>query len=327
MAEDFHTGKRLVIARKLRGFTQESILGEPGFPPVNVKTLRRWEQAGINPTRLEEVARFFNTEIWAFTEARLSEEDFSSLISFPELIGQYKQRYSGKESPSSPEADPLKHRFTQAYLKLAAQDHLGLKELLTQAPFPTDYPDEQGWTLLFWAAHLGALNGLNLLLDLGAQVDLSDPEGLTPLHCAAARNHEAVVARLLEAGAPLNQCDAQGWSPVTWTTANRLPRLLKRLLDFGGQADLPDQQGITPLLHALRHNFPDVGGILLSQGADPNAKSPSGVPLLLVAIEQNNLKFVELLREAGANPNAQGPDGRSARKVALAECPAALELL
>ena len=59
----FHSGKRLALARKLKGFTQEELAGTLGFPAVSVKTLRRWEQKGVNPVRLKEVADFFQLSL------------------------------------------------------------------------------------------------------------------------------------------------------------------------------------------------------------------------------------------------------------------------
>ena len=72
----FHSGKRLELARKLFGYTQENIIAEEGFPKVDVRTLRRWEKNGINPLRSWEVAQFFGLELSTFYDKQISKQEF-----------------------------------------------------------------------------------------------------------------------------------------------------------------------------------------------------------------------------------------------------------
>jgi len=54
---------------------------------------------------------------------------------------------------------------------------------------------------LLAAAAAGDLERMELLLDLGAQVDLPGDLGMSPLHWAAGRGNEAVAQRLAASGA------------------------------------------------------------------------------------------------------------------------------
>lgn len=52
------------------------------------------------------------------------------------------------------------------------------------------------------AAKWGKLNMVNLLIQLGANIEAKTRDGLTPLHCAARSGHDHVIERLLQSNAP-----------------------------------------------------------------------------------------------------------------------------
>jgi ankyrin repeat protein len=68
------------------------------------------------------------------------------------------------------------------------------------------------------ALHLAAENAhlplVKLLLDHGAQINLSMTRGQTPLICAAANNSLPVVQLLVERGADVNKCMVDGTHPL-----------------------------------------------------------------------------------------------------------------
>ena len=72
----FHSGRKLTLARKISGYTQDAIVGEEGFPKVDVRTLRRWEKGGINRLRVGEVASFFKLDLSSFFDERMTESEF-----------------------------------------------------------------------------------------------------------------------------------------------------------------------------------------------------------------------------------------------------------
>ncbi len=114
---------------------------------------------------------------------------------------------------------------------------------------------------------------VQLLIQLGATVDLGNPTtSTTPLLMAAACGHVDLARLLVDAGAKINQS----------------PRLA------GGVS-------ITPLFMAAQLNQVEVVRYFVSTGScdiDGGAISP-----LFIAAEVDNLEIVDILLEAGANPS------------------------
>jgi len=61
--------------------------------------------------------------------------------------------------------------------------------------------DSNGATPLIWAASVGDLQTIYLLLKKGANVNVRDKSGWTPLHHAAYNNHRKTCEKLLQKGA------------------------------------------------------------------------------------------------------------------------------
>ncbi len=100
MAEEFHSGKRLKLARELKGWTQETLIDEPQFPTDSVKTLYRWEKGGISLRQIEKieaVANIFGLETWTFIDPRLTKQQFLDLVYDPSLQEKVKEKLISAE--------------------------------------------------------------------------------------------------------------------------------------------------------------------------------------------------------------------------------------
>ena len=63
-----------------------------------------------------------------------------------------------------------------------------------------------GTTALHWAAHLNDLKMATLLIEAGANVNVSNDYGITPLSLACTNGSSRMVRGLLQAGADPNSC-------------------------------------------------------------------------------------------------------------------------
>ncbi|MFP6839888.1 MAG: ankyrin repeat domain-containing protein [Pseudohongiellaceae bacterium] len=152
-------------------------------------------------------------------------------------------------------------------------------DLETVARLVTDGSDlnevtGDGMTAVHWAADLGHISILELLLDAGAEVNPTTRIGsYTPLHLASSQANSAIVKKLLEAGAD-----------VSAPTTNSLATALHLAAQVVGGAE------------SVKH--------LLAYGADPNAKEGSaGQTPLIFAAAKNRVESVQLLLDAGADPS------------------------
>lgn len=105
------------------------------------------------------------------------------------------------------------------------------------------------------ALHLAAVRGdralVQLLLDLGATVDIRDMVNSTPLHWAVSYRHMAVVKLLLREGANIDVRDKAGTTPLMRCAAPNPGRggwaILRLLLDNGAATNLKNNAGHTAL--------------------------------------------------------------------------------
>lgn len=75
-------------------------------------------------------------------------------------------------------------------------------------------------TALCMYAHEGITSMVSLLLEFGADVELSNSQGCTPLSLAATRGHCEVVRLLVSAGSSLGQTDTAGRCPLVHAARN-----------------------------------------------------------------------------------------------------------
>jgi uncharacterized protein len=150
-----------------------------------------------------------------------------------------------------------------------------LTSLLNEHPELANRENEQGLTLLGYAAHFGHPEAVQLLIQSGAQVNavshsrVSYIPSNTALHAAIAGERSLAVIRLL--------------------------------LASGAKTDVFDSNGHTCLHSAAYHDDnEELIGLLLAHGAEVNARQDGKESVLELAIAQGNGRVAALLRQHGA---------------------------
>lgn len=149
---------------------------------------------------------------------------------------------------------------------------------------------------------------LQVLLDLGWDVNLRNEEGETALHLACLEGHLGIVKQLLRAGAAINPQTDLGDAPLALATLQGHGEIVRLLLDQGADPNL-GVPGETPLTLALQIPSPlgeTLTALLLKFGAVPQGAD------LIGAAEAGEREKVRLLLEAGAPVNAQDKTGATA---------------
>ena len=122
---------------------------------------------------------------------------------------------------------------------------------------------------LLEAAKRGDLEGVERLLDAGADVNYQDGGDYTALMGAASRGHNAIVERLLTAGADVHLEDEYGKTALKWAVHRGCAGAVKRLLAAGAKVNLNAE-----MVGAASRGYAGVVRCLLVAGADVNHWEP-----------------------------------------------------
>lgn len=191
------------------------------------------------------------------------------------------------------------------YFAIRENNLAQLKSLLDHEANP-NLADSRGVTPLMYAAEVGSLEAMRILIDRGADVNaqndvastalmwsVSDPAkvrllldhganvnlisetGRTALIIAAFTNPSAEVVRLLLAkGANVKAMDTRHVTPMNAATFGNDTATVRLLLDAGADIETPDTFiGLTPLMNAAGNRNVEAVKLLLAKGAQVNAVS------------------------------------------------------
>lgn len=184
----------------------------------------------------------------------------------------------------------------------------------------------------------------NLLLQVGAHVNMRTGNGASLLMIAAGCGHAGVMTALVEAGADMDAVDAMGRTATMYAVAGGNTELVRELLRPGPQLNANSRHGVTALLLAAEVGNACMIGMLQRAGANIDATDHDGYSAMLLAaanqhievigylrqvkgvdidahllqaVQRGTLVMVQTLISAGANINAATGDGRSAMTHAI----------
>jgi ankyrin repeat protein len=211
-----------------------------------------------------------------------------------------------------------------ALMWAAAEHHPNVVEALIEAHADLKAHTRQGFTALHFAARVGDLESVRLLLAAGVDVNLLTQTegganrltnqlgiaktvgtiGYTPLLVAVVRSQVELALFLLDHGADPN-IDAAGYTPLHWASSKWESFTANPVYGFeDAMSGIPDRQAKLRLVKALLAHGANVnarmtkpqptfaGGYLDSVGATP----------FVLAASANDLEMMRILLGAGADP-------------------------
>ena len=178
-----------------------------------------------------------------------------------------------------------------------------LKMLLDQKA-SANVADNRGITPLMYAAEIGSVDAMRLLIERGAEVNAQNAFGSTALMWSAA--DPVKVRLLLEHGAEVNAAARSGRTAlIVAGFTNPSAEVVRLLLAKGAKVDVQDARHVTPLNAATFGNDTETVRLLLAAGADfETADTFIGLTPLMNAAGNRNLEAVKLLVAKGAKVNA-----------------------
>ena len=164
--------------------------------------------------------------------------------------------------------------------------------------------DRHAETPLMYAAYVGSLDAMQLLLNHGAGVDAQSQSGATALIWAA--TDLSKVRLLTEHGANVNLATKRRRTALLVAAmSDPSADIVKLLIDKGADLKAVDFLKTTPLRAATLGNDTETIRIFIDAGVDVNAADLPGIsPLMMAAGWNGNTQAVQMLLAKGANAKA-----------------------
>ncbi|XP_029705437.1 ankyrin repeat and SOCS box protein 2-like isoform X2 [Takifugu rubripes] len=184
-----------------------------------------------------------------------------------------------------------------------------LRVLLSAQPGMINKKADCGETALMVAVSQEHVPCVQVLLENGADPDISNREKETPLYKACERNNTAMVAALLNHGAVVNTRCLLGWTALQEAVCRNNVEVCEMLLRAGAKLSLTNIYGISPLFTAAQSGQLAALRFLLKHGADINSQAADGATALYEATKNEHQDIVELLISQKADANKPGKTG------------------
>lgn len=135
--------------------------------------------------------------------------------------------------------------------------------LITEAKLEPTRKDFGGQSPLFYAAAVGNLETVKLLIAHGCDPDEKDSLNQSPLFYASRDGRELVVKFLVEErGVDPNQCDRNGQTPLFYAARENKRRVAEILLNAGASAHHRDLTGRQPVYFAKLNSHEELADFL-----------------------------------------------------------------
>lgn len=144
------------------------------------------------------------------------------------------------------------------------------------------------------AAFRGKVRIVNLLLQNGANINVTNKSGLSALELAALGGQLEILKILISQKAELYN-STTGLSVIHSAAVSNNPLVLTEILKYNLDINSTDKEGWTPLLAAVSTGLIENVKILLDAGADVNIKLHDGTTCLQLAKEKGHKEVVKLL--------------------------------
>mmetsp|Transcript_30688 Transcript_30688/g.57186 ORF Transcript_30688/g.57186 Transcript_30688/m.57186 type:complete len:398 (-) Transcript_30688:935-2128(-) len=154
--------------------------------------------------------------------------------------------------------------------------------------------DEDGNTVTHVAARHRHLPVMEVLHELGVDLNAQNNDGWSPVYMAACGDNgdeDQFVKAIAELGADVNLTSISGWSPMLIATQKCHIRTVKTLIEAGADVDMANNGGLKPVYLSACLGYWDICALLVNAGAD--IFPLTGIPL----IPPNSVRDILILFE------------------------------
>ncbi len=196
-------------------------------------------------------------------------------------------------------------------------NQIGATRELVKCGAGVNVRDQHGFTALMLAK---TLEHIQLLLQLGADINKHNKNGATALEYAALSGKEEIVKFLLSKGADPNLSSGKGFmrGPLVAAVDGKNIKVVEALLQAGAVVNAESGKDSALASAALQGRL-DMVSLLLKTGADPSHIGYGRWTALMAAARSKDADVTRVLLEAGADVNVKSLDGKTALDIALEE--------
>ena len=171
--------------------------------------------------------------------------------------------------------------------------------------------NKKNMTPLMNACQKGNIDGINVLLNAGADPGITDVDGHTWLHYAASGNCSSeFLQTIIKHGADVNAANKKNMTPLMNACQKGNIDGINVLLNAGADPGITDVDGYTWLHYASFGNCSsEFLQTIIKHGADVNATSKHNKTALMIAYHNGNIDNIIVLLNAGANTDLCDDDG------------------
>lgn len=158
------------------------------------------------------------------------------------------------------------------------------------------------WTLLMFSVWARSTDVLLELLKYKPDLEQTSVKGLFPLHFACSQTpggpyrQKQIIKILLDYGANINVTDKEGITPIYCAASNGFTEIVKELVKYNANVNIANVNYETPLYIAVKNGKTEVVDILLQNGADQSIETVNGETPMSIALSQNLKDIIELLQ-------------------------------
>jgi Ankyrin repeats (3 copies)/Ankyrin repeats (many copies) len=187
-----------------------------------------------------------------------------------------------------------------------------------------DLTDKYGSTPLLFAASRGSAEVTLMLLNHGANVNILNQNGLSPLLAAMARGHYKVSSLILEHSRPVSDVNVrhpeEQWTPLLRATEKGLVELSTMLIkQHKADVNAANDAGWRPLHYATKYGEIELACLLIDHGADINAKNSMGESPLNVVKDDSMVSALLKHKEKFEAENSVAQQSKSEAKPLVEE--------
>ena len=193
---------------------------------------------------------------------------------------------------------------------------LGIVRSLLEAGAVVNTQGSQGWSGLAIACKYGWYKIAELLIQYGADVQLSTVDKSTPLMIACDYRHEDIAALLLNSQADPNLLNDRNNTALMIVCHQQLAQTVSLLLSSGADPNLQDNKGWTALMLSCTNKKLEfdncIPALLISKKANPTLQTIDGYTALMLAAMYGYVSGVKILLDAQVHVNARDQLGQTA---------------